>query len=383
MASIRQLASGKWQVRWLDSRGEPKARSFPAGERREALKFKAEVEVIRARGEDWIEQRRDTLVDLPGLFREYARHQRTIRKLGDRTGEQLVIGLSLYVTYLRTLHPRGTLWPELLTRESVEAFFAWMQTEREWKGRRGMSEITAFQHTRKVCRAWSWLHGRHPDKVAAYVELDLPEARPALRPRRHTWEECDRVIAAATVEWHRRLFIACRFTGLRKDQVMRLQWSDFDLDRATLTIRPELGKSRAERRGRTVPIAPAFVAELATWGKREGFLIQTTGEKRWLDYKTLRKAWQRATGERPRQPFHGFRKAFEQEMRRMRVPDDVRDLLVGHAQGQRRGVETDATYLGEDPIMPDARDAVARIPAIGATREVSIKRRVTRLVRRV
>lgn len=383
MAWLKTLPSGKHQVCWRDSRGEEKARAFPADERREALRFKAEVEVLRARGEDWVEQRRDPLVDLPGLFKEFTQHQRHVRKLADSTGVQLAVGINLFIRYLRIGQPRGKLWPEMLDRERVEGFYVWMQTEREWKGRKGMSTLTAFQHTSKVTRAWAWLHARHPDMIGPAIPLDVPPAEPALRPRRHTWAECDAVIALARVEWHRRLMVACRFTGLRVGQVMRLLWADVDADAKTLRIRPELGKSRQERRGRTVPLAPAFVAELAGWGKREGFLIQTDGEMRRIDYEAFRRCWRDATSETDlRQPFHGFRKAFKQEMRRHRVADDVRDFLMGHAQGKGRGEDMDAVYIGEDPLIPEARRAVSLMPPIGSTREVKMRARMTTTPRR-
>jgi integrase len=84
--------------------------------------------------------------------------------------------------------------------------------------------------------------------------------------------------------WRARLCTLLRFTGLRVDeQVMKLRWSDVDLERAELTIRGELGKSAAEREGRIVPISPHLVEILSGWGVREGYLVGTHKEDRVSD----------------------------------------------------------------------------------------------------
>ncbi len=388
MASLRTIKrDGTHQVRWLTSARKAKSRTFPAGRpgRRAAEAFKVEVEIVRAQGRDWEPAVADEVVDLEKLLEAYKDHQKHVRRIAPSTGRVLVIVINLFVDYLRTKHARGTLTPARMTRANVEGFYVYLKSERVW-GRgevkhTGIGDLTAYHHTSKVIGAWRWLHQRNPQHFAPPVDLGMPAPRPALRPRRHTWEECDRVIALAGVEWHRRLMVACRFTGLRVGQVMRLLWSDVDVGAATLTIRPELGKSRAEQAGRTVPIAPAFAAELAGWGKREGFLVTHPGKKRKVKYEPFQDYWE-AVAPEVVQPFHGFRKAFEQELRRAKVEGDVRDLLVGHAQGRARGGDTDATYIGEDPLMPEAREAVALIPPIGQSVEAGVARRVTRLRRR-
>ncbi len=44
--------------------------------------------------------------------------------------------------------------------------------------------------------------------------------------------------------------------------MLRLRWDDFDDDMLTLCIRPELGKSSQECRGRTVPVHAALATIL-------------------------------------------------------------------------------------------------------------------------
>jgi hypothetical protein len=54
---------------------------------------------------------------------------------------------------------------------------------------------------------------------------------------------------------------------------MRLFWTDFNLEKATLTVRGERGKSADEKRGRVAPISRHLVEFLAGLGVREGFVI--------------------------------------------------------------------------------------------------------------
>lgn len=363
MANIRTLPSGKHQVRWRDSRGEEQCRAFPADRRRDAARFKVEVESLRARGEDWRERDTAPVADLEQMMQAFVEHQALVRGLAASTGQQLVVGLELFRRFLRLSHPRGSLWPDLLDREHVAAFFVWMQTSREWQGRRGMTRLTAFQHARKVLRFWRWAHDHDTfsEWVARPRDVELAEARPVLRPYAPTWRDCDAAIAMIRLEWQRRLWVACRFTGLRRGQVMALTWADVDLDAAMLTVRPELGKSRQERTGRLVPLSPHLVAEMAGWGVREGHLIETTGEKRRIDYGAFRRAWSEATGRPMRQPFHAFRRAFMTGLREAGVALDVIQYLVGH----RRGTAGDV-YMSAAAVMGEARRAIGLLPPVGS-----------------
>ena len=64
-----------------------------------------------------------------------------------------------------------------------------------------------------------------------------------------------------------------RSTGLRVGQVLRLEWQDFDLDALRQHVRPELGKSRAEKAGRYIPAAPTLLPVLKVRVPLHGGLI--------------------------------------------------------------------------------------------------------------
>jgi integrase len=264
------------------------------------------------------------------------------------------------------------------TRESLSSW---------WEDLRKTRTIsTSRLYVGAVRSAWEWAfdsdtYGEHTPRPRRFT-MPTPSAAHARAP---TWEEMDAAIHAcdalaaseveasannkATLEdswtWRRRLLVVLRCTGLRVHQAMRLQWSDLDLERRTLTVRGELGKSRAERSGRVVPIAPVLADELAGWGIRTGALLAPWKKSRTADtMKTTRvwaasnvdpRVWGAPAGSDKGQPHHAFRKGFKTGLARLGVAAHVRDYLVGHHRG------IDAAYLD---TFEEAREAVALLPPI-------------------
>jgi integrase len=74
----------------------------------------------------------------------------------------------------------------------------------------------------------------------------------------------DAVIEPAS-GWQRRLYFLLRCTGLRVGKALELRWDDLRFEQGIAEIRPELGKSKQERRGPWIPLAQVLVAELAGW----------------------------------------------------------------------------------------------------------------------
>jgi integrase len=218
--------------------------------------------------------------------------------------------------------------------------------------------------------AWEWAsnddefgEGVPPPRT---IEMRRQQGAPTVAP---TWEEMDSVINTFPEKaWQRRLAIMLRFTGLRVQQVMGLKWEDLDMTRATLVIRGELGKSRQERRGRTIPVSPHLVKIMSGWGRREGFIVITNGtgtRERAAQPRTMQTAWERSGARKMvhvGRPHHAFRKGFVSELRRAGADADAVEVLVGHSLGLR-GVYTDADAL---PL----RDAVALIPPLANAQSV-------------
>ncbi len=352
MASVRTLRSGKHQVRWRDSKGTETSRVFES--RRQAERWRRDVEVIRARGEDARSNRDGPVADLVEMFLAYLAWCRAVREYAPATVRSKMSAFHNLQRFLRTIRPRGTLWPELLDAENVQRFYVWLRQDH------GVSAPTAQLNISHAMSFWDWCHG-HPTygrSLDAPRKPKLAQAVPALAPYSPRWSDCDAAIARAD-GIARRLMVICRFTGLRVGQAKALRWENVNLSHALLTVRS--GKTMREKRGRVAPMAPALVAEMAGWGVRTGDVVGDTrrGQRR-SPYGAVRRAWEAGTGSVPPQPFHAFRRAFMGELRRSGVQLDIVQFLVGHARGTAGDI-----YMDAAAVMAEAREAVALIPAIG------------------
>lgn len=271
-------------------------------------------------------------------------------------------------------HPGATL--ASLTTEAIEA----------WHGhhvQRGASPIHAEREARALDGLLTWCAGQ--DDYAEHVRrrrpLRMPGAQPRLLATAPSWDQMDAAIGAAR-GWYRDLFVVLRCTGLRGQQAMYLRWEHVDLTAATLTIPPDHhgSKTRQERRGRIVPLAPVLVRELAGWGRREGWLIDKTqrpdkapagsDDRRWpMDHEAARGIWTRAGVPQVdrQQPVHGFRRGFISGLAEAGVPEEHRKPLVGHSGGVHGDV-----YTVWRVLEPHLRAAVAKVPPIATGRVLAL-----------
>lgn len=202
--------------------------------------------------------------------------------------------------------------------------------------KRGAAVVSANRMVQRVMHWWAWAHdhdeyGDHTPRARRIELRRLPPSAPTEAP---TWAQMDAAISHAHADWHRRLLVLMRCTGLRVGQARQLLWSDVDLDEGRLTVRPELGKTHAERAGRTVPLAPVLVQEMAGWGVRHGPIVAEHSED-WCRLLT-RAAWNAA--EVPpslweRRPHHAFRKGFRSELHAAGADVHAAEHLLGHDQG--------------------------------------------------
>ncbi len=269
-------------------------------------------------------------------------------------------GIAQFKAFLSAKMPRTKRFPvDLLNMTELQEF------DLHLRGRVGVR--TANARTLAVRRWWAWLmsqalyrpHLEAPPE-SRVLELPIPTWAP---PHAPTWAEMDAAIAASS-GWTRDLATVLRYTGLRQGQAMALLWSDIDLDAGLLTVRPELGKTRQERAGRTIPVSPHLVAWLAGLGVRDGFVL--------APHKTQRKAasWEMNPGwvagdVRPAvwrgHPAHAYRYGFTSGLAALGADREAVETLVGHAIPGAR-----SSYL--DPRWALAlRETVALIPVVGAT----------------
>jgi len=153
--------------------------------------------------------------------------------------------------------------------------------------------------------------------------------------------------------------IIARFTGLRIGQALRLEWRDCDLPAARLEVRPELGKTESERRGRVISISPHLVEMMMqdTWPKTSHLVA---GEFKRFTRKSARRAWE-VSGADPRlwdrRPYHALRKAFRTFLEAEGVSRRIVDHFVGHSDGNSGDRYVDPSFL-------DQEGAVALIPPL-------------------
>ena len=270
----------------------------------------------------------------------------------------------------------GSQDPRDLTREAIEAYFDHLVDPARDGGPSGVGHARSQARLVWSFQRWCYEQRRYRGEMDYPEPPGLPDA-PAAAKGVHaaTWAQLDLAIASAggSASWYGRTFVVARFTGLRIGQVLHLRWPDLDMVAGTLHIRPELGKTRAERQGRLVPVSPHLLAQVAGWGRREGWLIDKTVIQRGRpgnpDNRRMHNRRQRAIWENTQvpehvyaqQPGHVFRKTFITELLVAGVDSELRKYLVGHDLGVHGDVYTDWRKL-----QPRLREAIAQVPDIGS-----------------
>ena len=364
MASIRKHGPS-WQIRFVQPDGSAGSRSgFTT--RRAAEAVAREIEDTVASGRRWEPRDARASANLREVAAAYvtdcARRLRPITVLG------YARSIETFLTWLATSEP--ALPGSALSRPVLLAYFDHLTTTPATAGghdlARRRSASTPVKRLAELHTWWEWAYDaeeRWPGTISPPKELRL-STPPPVRVVAPTWAEMDACIASALGP-QRRAAIVMRYTGLRVGQVMRLKWSDLDLVARELRVRPELGKSRAESAGRTIPVSAHLVSELAGWGVREGWLIPTHRRdgprERVFRSRDLGRAWQRA-GVRPEvwkgRPDHAFRKGFRSGLKRAGADTEALEYLLGHQLGSGE----EGTYT--DPDALPLREAVDLVPAV-------------------
>ena len=355
----REERGGGYRLRWRDPDGT--RRSWTCHDLRTAVLLEEEIQACRSLGRRWEPRDASPVPSLDDALTAYT--ARCARVLALSTAVRYGHSLDLYRAFVDD--PRARV--SVLSRASLAGFFAWLRTSPIPRRQHARTVSTARKTVEHIGSAWAWLYDS--DEYGPHVErprsIEMPEhlAQAVIAP---TWEEADACVLACADEV-RVLATVLRYTGLRISQAMRLEWADLDLDRACLTIRPELGKSRREKLGRTIPISLHLVAYLAGLGQRVGLVVPLRGKAVPLDRvlrpRALVAAWE-ASGVRPEvwrgRPAHAFRRGLTSGLARAGADREAVEYLVGHALPGARG----QAYL--DPIALPLVETVALIPAVGA-----------------
>jgi len=369
VASIHKRG-GKYWVRWVEGGRGGQSRSVTCATKREADAYKADIEAALLRDGTFQSGRIRAETGLDAMIAAYLEHSSRVHapRTTIRYGQHLVA----LTRFLRRGSRRRQLRAQELSYDMLSAFHTWLMEPETGRHLHRRGPETARKIVTCIEGFWDWAFRRQQRGAWAGVpypdSLDLKRAPPAEKSP-PTWPEMDAAIAACN-GWHRQVAVLLRCTGLRISQVMGLRWEDLDLEGGVLHLRPELGKSAQEKRGRRIPIAPVLVEELAGWGVRDGHVVDApagtnAGDRREYRARDMGRAWKRA-GVRLEAwkgtPCHAFRAGFESGLKREGADDEAVEYLVGHSRGIREH------YVG--PQSLPMRAAVALVPHIGGPAKV-------------
>lgn len=378
MASTRTYTtkSGKkrWSVRWRDPDGKQRERrGIP--DKRTAEQLAKDVEASVSQGFRWEPRDARQVPTLWDLAEELLSECK-VRGLRPRSVQRKAQSIGVWLRWLEDRLGRAPECRDLSRQMLVELAeaLASPETGRHLHGR---SSSTIHKHVAEVELAWKWMWDRadeegYPCPRPRSIGLRRPPPRQRPAP---SWKDMDRVCEAAAslplrassrercgLDIHplHRTAVLMRYTGLRVQQVMQLKWEDFDLCAAVMVVRPELGKSRQERRGRVVPVSEHLVDEMKAWERVGDYVVPTWqgGESpRTVRARDVRRAW-KVAGVDPavweKRPDHAFRAGLQSGLKRLGADDEAVKQLVGHARGVRdRYVDVDSLPM---------REAVALIP---------------------
>jgi hypothetical protein len=355
MASISKRGNS-YSVRWRDPDGTSRRRKAPT--HTVACQLKREIENATALGRRW--EPGETrgvpgLTGKTGWIKKYLDDQR--RLWAPQTFRVREVELSVFESWLINRIRRTHIHVSFLNRDLIRDFWTHCVEDRR------VSPHSATQYARHIEHMWRWIEdeaAEHGWEIPRFRKLRFREVeRPKIAAP--TWAQMDNCIAHARRENWRRLLTLLRFTGLRgKSQAMHLLWDDVDLEAATLRLRPELGKSKQERRGRTIAISPHLATEMAGWGRREGYLIPWA-KQRCVIQEVANGYW-RASGapsEVWRQPLHSFRHGVISGLYAIGAHPEGIKAMVGHTRGT-----TGDVYAGAASDLSLTRLVVDKIPPI-------------------
>ncbi|MEN0064949.1 MAG: tyrosine-type recombinase/integrase [Myxococcota bacterium] len=355
MASYTKRGEG-WSIRWRDPDGTSRRRQVPDARTRDTLL--REIDAAHALGRRWEPAAVGVDHSMAAAAVGYLRAVR--RRLRPRTVESQARTIADFLDWVGARIRRQHVGVDVLSRKLMLAHYDDMVD-------RGLALSTAKVRISHLRQFWAWCHddedfGEHTPRPRK-IDVASPTPRETIAP---TWEQMDAMIMALSLVHYQRLATVLRCTGLRKVQAMGLRWSDIDLDRGTLYVRPELGKTRQERSGRVVPLPPVLLDEIASWGQRRGWLIDWPTEARKPHSGTIEHAWRLAgVDERVwrQRTVHCLRKGHASGLREL----GANHFAVEYLQGRTMGVA--GTYT--DPRALPLAEAVALVPPIGGDREAA------------
>ena len=310
---IHPTESGRWQVRWtrLDgSEGKRTVDYFAT-----AVELDRLIQHQRGLGIDWYPtptaRGGPSLVEVMNAYVDHNERVRAENTTKHREGQ-----LDLFIRWLIAREETTNVWPDSLSRATLEAYDRHLAT----KGHRKPLEPSSRKEVIGVVhRFWRWAWDREEwhGFIPAPRSVELATVIPA-SVHAPTWAQMDGCIAACRQEWARLAATLLRCLGWRVSQICRLAIDDVDFSTGTINFDGRLGKTAYEKGGRLVTSPFALGPELRALRRRPGEALVPKSPQ--AVRRALRRAWARS-GAPPilwaRRPDHAFRKGFATELGRV------------------------------------------------------------------
>jgi len=147
---------------------------------------------------------------------------------------------------------------------------------------RNKTEGTIARHCRRAKSYFEWaIKKEYIDKNPfAHVSTYAPEVQV---PRR-VFEECEIQMIMEVAKPNLRMLIAlCFYAGLRKNEAIRLRWSDVNFERNRISVWPPEGRVSSKHKFREVFLEPALSQIIKERGYSETVVGQITADRAWID----------------------------------------------------------------------------------------------------
>lgn len=121
-------------------------------------------------------------------------------------------------------------------------------------------------------------------------------------------------------------------TGQRRSEVANARWSEIDLGRRLWTIPAERMKMKSAQ---VVPVTADLVSLLSSlprFTRGDNLFSTTFGERSVGGFSKARERLDKITGEMPDWVLHDLRRTMRTNLSALPIPDNVRELMIAHAQ---------------------------------------------------
>ena len=219
---------------------------------------------------------------------------------------------------------------------------------------RNKTEGTIARHCRRAKSYFEWAIKKQliEKNPFAHVNTYAPEIQV---PRRVFEESEIKMIMDASKPNLRMLIALCFYAGLRKNEAIRLRWSDVNFERNRISVWPPEGRVSSKHKFREVFLEPELSQMIKERGYCETVVQHITGDRAWIDLHAAIKKTQIANAEGLN--FQLMRSSRENIWFARGIPPNVVTAWLGHtaqiAAKHYRGVPESYYKTAQNEISKD------------------------------